>query len=87
MTSSVGERQLGRSGKVVLVGLMIVGALLASADPFGLVSFIVYMPVGAYLVAGRPRNPTLTGELRQTTVDAVEPSQTAVWLRVAKGAR
>ena len=41
--------------------------------------------------AGRLRDeldlPTLTGELRWTTVEAVEPSHTAVWLRVAKGAR
>jgi hypothetical protein len=57
MTSSVAERQLGRFGKVVLVGLVLVGTFLASADLFSLVSFIVYMPVGAYLVMRRPRNP------------------------------
>jgi hypothetical protein len=57
MTSSVAERQLGRPGKVVLVGLMVAGTFLASADTFSLISFFVYMPVGAYLVARRPRNP------------------------------
>jgi hypothetical protein len=54
--SVVAERPLGRSGKVALVGLFISGMLLASADVFSGVSFLVYMPVGAYLVARRPRN-------------------------------
>ena len=40
--------------------------------------------------AGRLRDqldlPTLTTELRRTTVDAVEPTTTAVWLRVRGGA-
>ncbi len=57
MTAVAAERRLGRSGRVALVALFVAGTILASADPFSLVSFIVYMPVGAYLVARRPRNP------------------------------
>ena len=50
------QRSLGRAGLVALVGLFVAGLVLGSGDPFTLVSFIIYMLVGAFLVARRPEN-------------------------------
>jgi hypothetical protein len=50
------ERRLGRAGVLALIGLVVIGALLASSDLLALGSFATNGVVGAFLIWRRPRN-------------------------------
>ena len=50
------ERPLGWVGRVALLALLVVGALVAAGNPFSTLPFLSYGLVGAYLAARRPGN-------------------------------
>jgi hypothetical protein len=51
------ERQLGRVGRVALVGILIGGTILAATDPISLLFYLGYASVGVLLVIRRTSNP------------------------------
>jgi hypothetical protein len=50
------EPRLGRPGVAALLGVLLVGTVFATADPFTFVFYVSYALVGAYLLVQRPRN-------------------------------
>jgi hypothetical protein len=48
---------LGRTGRVALTVLLVIGVALAMPDPVSVLNFVAYAGVGAFVAARRPRNP------------------------------